>query len=1146
MLLMKFNKRQGPFFTTFFLVVLTGISLYLSNSLPGLQSKAEADVSIYTCKSAEPNYAGRKVNPDTAKFAAIVLPTTTASLSQALRYYSIYSNNPAMQQYWAGRVNTLAQSRRDLVIEVVRYDPNLLGSKSALINLSANDQATLAKITSNCYETAVTTEGVLDMAPAGVLTGSSFDVQHYIQTNDKKIIFIYPANRINPELTPNMRVRVSGFRLDSDILFDGNNPDNLMIIVDMRLQSSSPRAVAPRSPVSSQQLMPCSFTRNGVKGYYKSSILLQWMIDAGNGTGVPPAILAGIARHESPTFTMGADDNHDGIVHDNYCNISDQCGSSRCIGLMQLTESEYPNDPNLCTISHNIQLGARHLLKKAPGVSFNNATAVINALCAYNGNVPGCLYGREVWNDYQACNAVDPPPVATVNTTITAIAGVNGGNVTIRGEDSYTVSGSAKATATAVPPQGTVVAGVAFQVDGQQFASDSTPPYEVSADTKALPDGNHILSATGRDNANHTGSDSVTLLVDNTKPTISIAEPPPEKGSGPYSGVVKLRANVGDSTSGIQEVVFILDGVEFDSTTVAPYQVLGDSTLTTNGWHTLTMRVYDNAGNYSSDSRSVLVQNSVDESAPEVAIIEPGNGEHINGYRWFKAKARDLGSGIDRVELAAIRQSTGQLSYLPHQTPEDGGDGWLVFPHNWQAGNDVFPPGTYTLRAKAWDKTSHMSQAEISVTIDPPPDTAIPELIRITQPIGGQFNSDVQVVAEAHDNGSGIDRVEFFVASSTMANQSLGLEGNDNADNWYSSVWHAGSSQYPIGRYALSAKAYDRSGNSAWSNVVYVDKSPPPDTTPPELIRITSPQGGATPQNRVSLNGAVQIVAQAHDQGKGIDRVYFYAGNQLIGSEGNDNIDDWYSAVWYSDNYPRGDYTISAKALDRAGNERWSNAVYALLPQQTVRDTTPPELQIIEPGSGTHYSGWGWFKAKVRDSQSGIDHVELAAIRQSTGQLSYLTPQAPEDAGDGWVIYPHNWHSGSDEFPPDNYTLRAKVWDRANNLSQASVGVTVEPAGGPSMEPDTVVPTLAITSPSNFAFLFRGKSMTLSANAADNRAMKKVEFYLGKTLLCADTIAPYSCSWKVVAPSSGFYSLKAKAYDTSDNVTTRSITVVIF
>lgn len=84
--------------------------------------------------------------------------------------------------------------------------------------------------------------------------------------------------------------------------------------------------------------------------------------------------------------------------------------------------------------------------------------------------------------------------------------------------------------------------------------------------------------------------------------------------------------------------------------------------------------------------------------------------------------------------------------------------------------------------------------------------------------------------------------------------------------------------------------------------------------------------------------------------------------------------------------------------------------------------------------------------------------------------------------------------------------------------------------------PDTTPPTVSITSPASGATI--STTTTVTANASDDVAMSKVEFYVDGVLKATDTGSPYTYSLDPTTFSNGTHSLTAKAYDTSNNSAT--------
>lgn len=79
-------------------------------------------------------------------------------------------------------------------------------------------------------------------------------------------------------------------------------------------------------------------------------------------------------------------------------------------------------------------------------------------------------------------------------------------------------------------------------------------------------------------------------------------------------------------------------------------------------------------------------------------------------------------------------------------------------------------------------------------------------------------------------------------------------------------------------------------------------------------------------------------------------------------------------------------------------------------------------------------------------------------------------------------------------------------------------------------------PALAITNPSNGAFLTGAIDIEASAN--DPAGVQKVEFYIdaASSPLCTDSVAPFVCHWDV-AVADGAHTIKLVAYDTVGHVT---------
>jgi Cohesin domain. len=106
-----------------------------------------------------------------------------------------------------------------------------------------------------------------------------------------------------------------------------------------------------------------------------------------------------------------------------------------------------------------------------------------------------------------------------------------------------------------------------------------------------------------------------------------------------------------------------------------------------------------------------------------------------------------------------------------------------------------------------------------------------------------------------------------------------------------------------------------------------------------------------------------------------------------------------------------------------------------------------------------------------------------------------------------------------------------------SNITIGSVSPTPLPIS------DTIPPSVNITSPVNGSTIERRADQLITATAADNVAVQKVDLYVNDTLLCTKTETPYSCTWSLPGKPKAIYNLSAKATDSSGNTTSSEITV---
>jgi hypothetical protein len=180
------------------------------------------------------------------------------------------------------------------------------------------------------------------------------------------------------------------------------------------------------------------------------------------------------------------------------------------------------------------------------------------------------------------------------------------------------------------------------------------------------------------------------------------------------------------------------------------------------------------------------------------------------------------------------------------------------------------------------------------------------------------------------------------------------------------------------------------------------------------------------------------------------------------------------------------------------------------------------QAQITSPEMFAYVSG----KVEIRGS-AGVEGFEFYRLQVGKG----LNPEE-------WI------RVGEDVTTPVNEGLLG-VWDTqgldglyAVQLLVVRQGQQVEPAIL-QVTVDNLPPTVQIAYPSGGGSVpVRMGAMTLRANASDDLALAKVEFYIDGRLVGSATQAPYYAIWQ---PTVGKHRLTVKAMDEAGNAGEASV-----
>ncbi len=167
------------------------------------------------------------------------------------------------------------------------------------------------------------------------------------------------------------------------------------------------------------------------------------------------------------------------------------------------------------------------------------------------------------------------------------------------------------------------------------FTASFTPPDNAN-EFRPFP----LISAVGTldiDDVSLVISGNGTSTNDLSNPIVQITSPLP---NATVSGMVNIVASSTDNI-GVTGVMFAIDGTpKTGLITPAPYTYAWDTTLYTNGAHILKATTHDAAGNNTTDTISVTVNNTAATSTPQNLIVNPSleTANGANPANWEQDK----------------------------------------------------------------------------------------------------------------------------------------------------------------------------------------------------------------------------------------------------------------------------------------------------------------------------------------------------------------------------------------------------------------------------------------------------------------------------------------------------------------------------
>jgi RHS repeat-associated protein len=641
-----------------------------------------------------------------------------------------------------------------------------------------------------------------------------------------------------------------------------------------------------------------------------------------------------------------------------------------------------------------------------------------------------------------------------------------------------------------------------------------------------------------------TYADTAAVLA----PAVSVSSPAPlAVVRGP---AVPVRAAVADDRR-VEQVEFLLDGTVYATDTSNPYEVTLDSSTSANGAHSLTVRATDDAGNVTvSTAVTVTVENSAAPTASIASVVEPSY------------QAAVLADGP--VGYWRLGEATGASV-----AADTSGNGYA---------------GTY-----------RGSQAGVTGALSGSSDTAA------RFPATAE-NYDVNVGdVAAFDFGTGDFTAETWVKTSVNEERAIFGKSDGTSPNWRATVtddagW-AGRVRVNIQDGTNSRQQYGpsvRIDDGVWHHVVvvfdrdfgtriYVDGvgSANDGATPGSVSNSAPLQLGDT-GGYLPLNGDLDEVAlYAWALTAGRARAHYAAGRGLRrpGSYRERVVADNPAGYWRL-----GESVGATTAADASGNSR--SGTYRSLalgvPGALVNgsdtaaanngtddhDVVVADQAALNFGSGDFtVEGWvrttvngerafigkgtttsPYWRMTITDDAGYVGRVR-AAVDDGTFHQYYGPPIRVDDGAwhhivlvvdrDSAVYIYVDGHEGT--------TLGTTTGSVTNSTDLRVGDVAGYDALNGNIDEAAVYP-LAL-SPARIEAHYdagipphvRGTT-TLVADAADDVAVSKVEFFVDGTLVATDSSTPYSTDWgSLAAPTyDGGHTVSVRAYDAGGQAVTAS------
>ncbi|RLG42197.1 MAG: hypothetical protein DRN78_03405, partial [Thermoproteota archaeon] len=464
-----------------------------------------------------------------------------------------------------------------------------------------------------------------------------------------------------------------------------------------------------------------------------------------------------------------------------------------------------------------------------------------------------------------------------------------------------------------------------------------------------LTEATHIIYVRAFDVAGNVKTVKWVIYVDFTSPTVRITKP--EDGAYLNTSQISVSWSPSDNFAVDYSLVQLDSGtpINVGSNTSYTFSGVGE------GSHTITVIVYDKAGNYASASVSF----TVDLTLPTVNITSPAE-DYIASQNVLVEWSGSDNYGIDHYEIKL----------------DDGS--WINVGTTTSYEFTGLAEGSHTVSVKAVDVAKNVRITSKTFIVD-----VTAPVVTITTPTDGEYitSSSVTIIwTYTEDN---LDRFEVTLDGVTWIDVGTAT-----------SYTFTGVSE---GSYVAKVRAYDKAGNTVVDSVSFTV-----DYTPPQ-VWITQPE------DEEYINKTEVTVTWNAVDNTGIKR-YIIA---LNGS----SIDVGVNTSYTYTNLAEGYYTFRVTAYDLAGNQATTSIVFYIdVTAPTVTIIYPTNgLQVNDSSvtiqwnitenlavNGTKIYLNGTFKAFVQGSQTSYT---ISGLQDGVYTLTLITYDKAGNSGSDTIQF---------------------------------------------------------------------------------------------------------------------------------------------